>query len=198
MSGVLDRGTGSFSDISIPEQEFYYRLGGRFSPGPETEECIEELMKNVHCRYCFVKLPVSFSTQDRFFLGTLPITSRALAKNLQECGQAYLFAATIGPGADRLIAKLGVSSPARQFITDAAASAMTEGLCDRVNQMLQIRAGAECRPRFSPGFGDFLLEYQPELLRLTDARKQIGVTLTNTLFLTPSKSVTAIMGVKTK
>ncbi|MDY4975824.1 MAG: Vitamin B12 dependent methionine synthase activation subunit [Clostridia bacterium] len=196
MSGALDRGTGSFSDVSIPEREFFFRLGT--TPGPETEECVQQLKQVVACRYCYVKLPVSFSSPDRFCLGSLWITSRALGKNLRECGQAYLFAATIGSGADRLIAKLGVSSPARQFITDAAASAMTEGLCDRVNALLVQKAGAECRPRFSPGFGDFPLDYQPELLRLTDASRQIGVTLTNTLFLTPSKSVTAIIGVKTK
>lgn len=197
MSPVLDQGTGSFEDIPIPQKELFFRLGS-CNLGPEIEECIQQLKQEVCYRYCYVKVPVTFFSQDRFSLGGFIVTSRALGKNLQACGQAYLFAATIGPGADRLIARLGISSPARQFMTDAAASALTEGLCDRVNLLLKEKAGAECRPRFSPGFGDFLLDYQPELLRFTDARKQIGVTLTNTMFLTPSKSVTAVIGVKAK
>lgn len=195
MNGVLDRGTGCFSDVTVPEREFSIRLGGK--PGPETAECVNQLKSVAVCRYCYVKLPVSFSSSDSFNIGPLFVQSKALGKNLSGCNEAYIFAATIGSEADRLIARLGVSSPARQFITDAAASSLAEGLCDRVNELLVKKSGGQCRPRFSPGFGDFPLDYQPKLLSLTDATKQIGVTLTNTLFLTPSKSVTAIIGVKT-
>lgn len=49
------------------------------------------------------------------------------------------------------------------------------------------------RWRFSPGYGDWPLDSQAEMLRLATA-SQIGLNLTSSLMLTPRKSVTAIIG----
>ena len=51
--------------------------------------------------------------------------------------------------------------------------------------------------RFSPGYGDWPLEQQPELLRLAHADK-IGVSLSSSLMLMPRKSITAIIGLYRK
>ena len=48
--------------------------------------------------------------------------------------------------------------------------------------------------RFSPGYGDLPISLQDSFLRLVDAQKQIGLTVTTTHILTPRKSVTAIIG----
>ena len=50
--------------------------------------------------------------------------------------------------------------------------------------------------RYSPGYGDFPLTAQRELLSLLDAPRKVGVSLTDTLLMVPSKSVSAIIGVK--
>ncbi len=193
MSTVLERGKGVLTEVSVPKSELSFRLGTKEITA-ETKECIEQLLSESDCRYCYVRVPVTFLSPKHFMLGDFTVTSQALGNYLQECKECFLLAATIGSGADRLIARLGVTSPARQFITDGAASALIEGVCDRVCEMLSEQN--QCKLRFSPGFGDFLLDYQPDLLRLTDAAKQIGLTLTDALFLTPSKSVTAVVGIK--
>ena len=193
MSTVLERGTGVLTEVSIPKGELALRLGTKEITA-ETKDCMEQLLEVSDCRYCYVRVPVTFLSPKCFILGDFTVTSEALGNYLKECKECFLLAATIGSGADRLITRLGVTSPARQFITDGAASALIEGVCDRVCEMLSARN--QCRPRFSPGFGDFLLEYQPDLLRLTGAAKQIGLTLTDALFLTPSKSVTAVIGIE--
>ncbi len=192
MSTVLERGTDVLTEVSVPTSELALRLGTKEITA-ETMECIEQLQHVSDCRYCYVRVPVTFLSPKQFMLGDFMVTSQALGNYLKECKQCFLFAATIGPGADRLIARLGVTSPARQFITDGAASALIEGVCDHVCEKLSKKN--QCRPRFSPGFGDFLLDCQPDLLRLTGAAKQIGLTLTEALFLTPSKSVTAVIGI---
>ena len=51
------------------------------------------------------------------------------------------------------------------------------------------------RPRFSPGYGDFSILYQKDVLRMLDAPKKIGLTMTDGYMLTPTKSVTAIIGI---
>lgn len=193
MSTVLERGRGMLTGIDVPKSELSLRLGTK-EITQETKECIELLQSVSDCRYCYVRVPVTFLSPVRFLLGDFQVTSHALGQYLEGCKECFLLAATIGSGADRLIARLGVTSPARQFITDGAASALIEGVCDRVCDMLSETN--RCRPRFSPGFGDFLLDYQPELLRLTGAAKEIGLTVTDAYFLTPSKSVTAVIGIK--
>ena len=50
------------------------------------------------------------------------------------------------------------------------------------------------RPRFSPGYGDFDIHHQEEILRMLDAHKKIGLSMTESYMLTPTKSVTALIG----
>ena len=50
-------------------------------------------------------------------------------------------------------------------------------------------------PRFSPGYGDFPLDCQKDIFAALDCGS-IGLTLNDNLFMTPSKSVTAVIGVR--
>ena len=54
--------------------------------------------------------------------------------------------------------------------------------------------GWHLRPRFSPGYGDFPLSCQRELLTLLRAPETIGLTAGESMLLLPTKSVTAVMG----
>ena len=72
-------------------------------------------------------------------------------------------------------------------------------LCDEINARILREAAKEglrgMRRRFSPGYGDLPLEMQREVCAVLNMPKEIGVSLTDTLLMTPSKSVTAIVGV---
>ena len=50
--------------------------------------------------------------------------------------------------------------------------------------------------RFSPGYGDLPMNIQPDLLELTNARRDLGLTVGSNYMLSPIKSVTAIAGIK--
>ena len=52
--------------------------------------------------------------------------------------------------------------------------------------------GLKLKPRRSPGYGTMPLELSREILAKLDATRRIGVALTDSLLLVPSKSVTAI------
>lgn len=107
-------------------------------------------------------------------------------------------AATLGLGPDRLIARAQAEGlMSRALALQAVSAAMIEAWCDRVNAELQgqaLECGKRCRPRFSPGYGDFPLECQPGLFRLLGVQRNIGVTLTDSLLMLPTKSVTAVIG----
>ena len=49
--------------------------------------------------------------------------------------------------------------------------------------------------RYSPGYGDLSLESQKQVFALLNPPKYIGVTLNDSLLMSPSKSVTGIIGI---
>ena len=130
-------------------------------------------------------------------LGPMEIVSRDLGRNLRGCTSAALFGATLGMETDRLIYRLSLAAVGRAAITDACAAEALEVVCDEVCgelSRLALGRGERIRPRFSPGFGDFTLEYQPELVRVLELPKRIGAGLTAGGMLTPTKTVTAVVG----
>ena len=101
---------------------------------------------------------------------------------------------------DRFLAKYGRLSPARALWFQAIGAAGIEALCDAFCEELpQLLAEdgqpARIRPRYSPGFGDFGLEYQPFIFSALDCQKNLGLTLTDSLLMSPTKSVTALVGI---
>ena len=76
-----------------------------------------------------------------------------------------------------------------------------EAVCDEVNALLEKEAaeeGRSLRRRFSPGYGDLGLENQKGVFELLNPAKLIGLTLMDTLIMSPEKSVTAIIGIAEK
>ena len=168
----------------------------------EIGECIGDLQKEVTPRFVYEKFPLSVKTEQDgtplLCLGDLEIRSRDLARNLDGCCGVYMMAVTLGPGPDRLIRRASVGQMSRAVILQAAAAAMTETWCDRINERIRREAerGGLCtRPRYSPGYGDLPLDLQKDISRILNMPKEIGVSLTDTLLMTPSKSVTALIGV---
>ena len=84
------------------------------------------------------------------------------------------------------------------LIFDAACTALVERAADAVeaqDHSARVRGWARWRnARFSPGYGDWGLAAQRGLLAALDAQRQLGLTLTSTCLLVPTKSVTAALG----
>ena len=124
--------------------------------------------------------------------------SDALARNLKGCCGALLLAATIGPACDMLVRRASITSAADAAIYQAAGAAAIEAFLDDMNDKIKADYEAQglfLRPRFSPGYGDLKLDHQNDWFRLLDISKQIGVELTDSLLMVPTKSVTAIIGI---
>jgi cobalamin-dependent methionine synthase I len=80
----------------------------------------------------------------------------------------------------------------------ALGSERVESLCDAFEGYLKERLGEgiALRPRFSPGYGDLSLEFQREVFTLLDCPRSLGISLSESLLMTPEKSVTALIGIK--
>ena len=187
--------------MDIRKKEVYRYLGyHHIEPSAEVDARIDDCLKNL-AKVCQPKsthavFPVSLH-DDVVEASGMVIHSRGLAKNLRGCEKICLMAATLGIGPDRLAARAQLTSLLDAAIVQAAGAAMTEAWCDEVNERIRKEAAKEglyCRPRFSPGYGDFPLSFQTCFSTLLNMPSAIGVHLTDALLMVPSKSVTAVIG----
>ena len=161
------------------------------------DSCLAEAMPQLSYRVCYRVLPVSLADGE-LDLGFARVRSESLSRRLLGCSETVLFAATVGQGIDRLIARAGAASPARAAIFQAIGAERVESLSDLFESevtTLTSRGEYETRPRFSPGYGDLPLSLQRDVFMALDCPRHIGVSLNSSLLMSPSKSVTAIIGI---
>ncbi len=151
------------------------------------DECLEELLPLLSYRVCSAPFPLTFG-ETTVDLGFALTDSKDLRKNLRGCNEITVFAATVGIAPDRLLARYQVISPAKALCINAIATERIEALCDAFTQ-----TQGKCRPRFSPGYGDLPLELQRQIFAALEPGN-IGLTLNESLLMSPAKSVTAIIG----
>lgn len=193
--------------LKTDRSEIYRYLGYRravpdAAVRQEVESCMADLEKAVTPRYIYRYYPLeTVPTNDPDLnilrMAGMEIRSRNLTRTLRGCREAALMACTLGLGPDRLIARANVTSVSHAAIYQAASAAMVETVCDAVNKQIREEAkarGLYCRPRFSPGYGDLPLELQTGISRALNMAKEAGIFLSESLLMTPSKSVTAIIG----
>ena len=161
------------------------------------EECLREAERVLRYAVCWREIPVSAAAHT-VDLGFAAVESVSLAKQLAGCRRAVLFAATVGLELDRLIARYSRLQPVKALIFQAIGAERVEALCDAfcgdIRRQVQVCGGCT-RPRFSPGYGDVPLALQRDIFRALDCSRKIGLTLNGSLLMTPTKSVTAIIGV---
>lgn len=186
----------NYDEVCIRAEEIF-RCAGIQKVSSQDEalvkQCLLEAEGVFRFRVCYGVFPVQV-TGDGVEFGFAKATSKDLAKCLENCDRAIVFCATIGLDIDRLIAKYGVISPAKALAFQAIGSERIESLCERFCDEMGKEYG-DLTPRFSPGYGDLDLAFQSAIFGVLDCSKSIGVTLTDALLMTPSKSVTAIMGI---
>ena len=118
-------------------------------------------------------------------------------RHLEGCGACVLLACTLGAAADAVQRAANTADMAYAVALDALASVLAEQVADAAERTLReeaTRDGLFLTGRFSPGYGDYPIELQNELLRLMDAPRKIGLCATPTHLLTPRKSITAVLG----
>lgn len=168
-------------------------------PAPEElplEECLAASRGAVRCRAVWRRYPL-IREGDTLNLGFARTDSRDLGRHLASCDGIILFACTAGAAMDRLIARGKVVSPIRGLLFHAIGAQQVEGGCDELcRRLAEAFPDRRLTERFSPGYGDLPLALQREVFAALDCEQTIGVTLTDTLLMQPSKSVTAIVGIQ--
>lgn len=103
--------------------------------------------------------------------------------------------ATLSGNVDLLIRKKQITGMTEAIITDSLASAVIEQVCDKAEEViLKDFKEYEHTWRFGLGYDDFPLEGQKKFLEILDASKRVGVCVNSSMMLTPTKSVTCVIG----
>ena len=183
-----------YSCIPIYEQE-------NAAKDPELASSMEKALSltsgALSFRVGFVVVPLSWD-EDGFPVFPFEQRSEKLKKNLEGCDRAVLFAATIGSGIDRLIRRYEKADPKMGLLLQGLGAERVESLCDAFNDDVKEickEVGQKTRMRYSPGYGDLPIEVQKVFLPLLDAERRLGITLSESCLMAPSKSVTAIIGI---
>lgn len=161
------------------------------------DECIAEAETVLDYRVCYAVSGIKRNENTLCFDG-ITTESKTLTKALSGCEQLVMFAATVGAPFDRLIARYSRLEPSKALILQAIGAERVESLCDAFCAKMNTELIAEkksLRTRVSPGYGDIPLTMQTELFGILDCERKIGLTLNESLLMSPSKSVTAIAGI---
>ena len=195
----------------INRKEIYRYLGyGTNTPDDNVNAMIKEvltsLLDSISPRNIYKIFACSAAERIVVLKGentTFAFESRNLAANLAQCRHVIMLAATLGLEADKLLQKYEILNMTKATITQACGAACIEAYCNILQEQICAEVSKDntalyLRPRFSPGYGDFPLECQSSLVSALELSKRIGVTLTDSLLMAPSKSVTAVIGLSKK
>ncbi len=161
-------------------------------------ECWAEIEDKLVYKVCYRMFPV-VALEEGLSLGFTQTQSETVKRGLQGCDTLVLFAATVGSAPDRLVARYGKLSPARALMMQVIGAERIESLCDAFEEEMREKAkemGKSLRPRFSAGYGDFSLSVQKDIFAVLDCPRKIGLTLNDSLLMSPTKSVTALLGIE--
>ncbi|MBR1921062.1 MAG: hypothetical protein IJ829_03530 [Kiritimatiellae bacterium] len=113
-------------------------------------------------------------------------------------GDRVYLCGTLGAAFDAWQRRLAALSGADAFFSQQIGLDLVEREMDRLEAEARssLHDGETLLPRKSPGYGDMPLSLSREIVARLDATRRIGVAVTDSCLLVPSKSVTAVCAVR--
>ncbi len=196
--------------LTLPEKEIFSRLKYNIHKTEMDDDSRKKILSIINRGFdlcepkgVWTRSEIAERSSDSVtFANGIVINSRSISDLLSSSSAAVFFSATAGAGIVEISAdSFKNGDGASAVIYDAVGSETAEAAIDWLNTYISRelkRRGESLTPmRFSPGYGDFLLENQRyffELLKL----ENFGVKLTERYIFIPEKTVTAIAGIETR
>ena len=165
------------------------------------DECMAEIKSISKPKYVYDIFSINkddgFTLENTNFI----LEGENIKGYLKNSAKCAVMVATLGNMVDFKIKYYEKISLTRALILDACATTYIEHICDGVEEEIKgiaRKEGKNITFRYSPGYGDFSIEVQSNILNILDANKRVGVTATESSILIPRKSVTAFIGFQIK
>lgn len=133
--------------------------------------------------------------------------SKDLVKLLEKSEKLALACTTLGMQFDKLCKRTSLTDMSKNVILNSCGSTLVERHCDEIQiailneinnsdklKKIEDSSNYMLTWRYSPGYGDLSLDSQKDIIRVLDAYKKLGLTLTDANLMVPEKSVTFIVG----
>lgn len=191
------------SDFTIEKSEVLRYLGHRGQEiGAELDRLIDEniqrCVESAKPRFFWRVFDLADSGGQPELEGTgVILRGRDIKKHLDGAEKCVIMAATLGTDVEREMMRAGRRSATEEVILNAACTALIESVadvCEREAAEYARSRGFVTSYRYSPGYGDFPLAQQREVLGVLDAETRLGITLTDSMLMVPKKSVSALLG----
>lgn len=127
------------------------------------------------------------------------LTGSDLAAHVAGCPEVALMAVTLGPESELVLRREAALGATDGLLVDACASSLVEQAANQLDGLIVEEAAARgltTTSRYSPGYGDLPLTCQPAFLAACGADRILGLRTTAANMLVPSKSITAVIGLK--
>jgi cobalamin-dependent methionine synthase I len=195
-----------FPEIQIPVREVIRRMGypGGKEPDPGIRQILSEEMERAaglfHFRGIYRVMDIQNLANDvlSFREDSFVIRSQQVCRMLRNARQVVFFMVTIGKGLEENVhTLLQQDETTRAFILDAIGSETADEAANVLHWKtlsdLARQQGMKATPRFSPGYGDWPVTEQPDMLRMCEGQR-IGISVTESCLMIPRKSVSAVLG----
>ncbi|MBQ4282444.1 MAG: methionine synthase, partial [Lachnospira sp.] len=159
-----------------------------------------KLLSTARPGYIYKAFETELCNQGVALKGTnLVLFGESIKEHLKDCKKAVLMAVTISADVDRLLRVTQLENMAEAVVIDSLASVAVEQVCDKVEEKIKEEfMSGYMTFRFGVGYGDFPITQQKDFVKVLQADKYIGLHVTSSGILTPTKSVTAVIGLSEK
>jgi len=155
----------------------------------------EKLMSVCKPLYIYNKYSVKKNEQGVEISGTgVILKGSSVNKFLKDSDEIFLTAVTLGFESERFITNTQKVSLSEGLLADIIASAYIDEACDVLE--FELSQNYKINRRFSCGFGDFSIDVQPDILKILDTQKTIGLYCNENNIMLPRKSLTAVIGIE--
>lgn len=185
--------------LDINSDEIYRYLGCRDGIPPDTlksqvEAAIDKCRRIACARSCFGVYEIAKCDEGVLLCGTdIIFRGNDIAEYLNKVSKCAVAALTLGVSVEREISKLSRFSMSDAVVFDAVCGGVAESFAETVQTDILKETGMYTSYRYSPGYGDFPIETQRDIISLLSCDKKIGLTVTDSYMLLPSKSITAVI-----
>lgn len=150
------------------------------------DQCEEIILSSAKPKYLYKKIDLQNSGL---------VVGDSIKAHLKGCHEGVIICATLGVDIDKQLRLAQVTDMAKAVVMDSMASVAIEQVCTKLDDIIADEYKEyNLTWRFSPGYGDYPIELQESFLRLLDSQRKIGLCTNENSILTPTKSVTAIVG----
>lgn len=160
------------------------------------DEIIDEGKAVAVPKYIIEKQEIINRKENSLFLNNgLILKGKTIKRHLENCKEVLILVATIGFDIDKKILSYQSINSTKAIILDSTGSAIIEEVMENINNMLLEKYG-RLTYRFSPGYGDLPIETNKKIIEKYNLYRRIGLSINDAFLMSPSKTVTAIIGIK--